>query len=160
MSDAPFRVLPAITSRNEPFWTAGRDGVLRFQRCQNDGFYVHPHSVLCPVCHSKDLVYEAVSGTATVHTFTVNHQPWMPVPELPFVLAIVELPEQEGLRLTTVITGCAPDDVYIGMPVEVIFEAHEDENVWIPMFTPAEGAPAGRASRPAASEAEGAGARP
>ena len=29
MSDAPFRVLPAITDRNRPYWTAGRDGVLR-----------------------------------------------------------------------------------------------------------------------------------
>ena len=35
MSDAPFRVLPAITDRNRPFWNAGRDGVLRFQRCQD-----------------------------------------------------------------------------------------------------------------------------
>ena len=138
MSDAPFLVLPAITDRNEPFWAAGRDGVLRFQRCQACGYWIHPHGVICPMCHSKDIAYEDTTGFATVHTFTINHQPWMPVPELPFALAIVELPEQEGLRLTTVIVGCKVDDVYIDMPVQVTFEAHEDENIWIPFFTPVE----------------------
>lgn len=137
MSDAPFRVLPAITDRNRPYWTAGRDGVLRFQRCGACRYWIHPPSVLCPRCHAKDLAYEEVSGRATVHTFTVNHQPWMPVPELPFVLAIVALPEQDDLRLTTVIVGCPVDDVYIGMPVQVTFEAHPDDEVWIPLFEPA-----------------------
>jgi uncharacterized OB-fold protein len=56
---------------------------------------------------------------------------------LPFVLAIVAFPEQDDLRLTTVIVNCSPDDVYIGMPVRVTFEAHEDEEIWIPMFEPA-----------------------
>ena len=138
MSDAPFRVLPAITDRNRPFWTAGREGVLRFQRCQDCQYWIHPHSVLCPICHSKRLAYEDTTGRAIVHTFSINHQPWMPVPELPYALAIVELPEQEGLRLTTVIVNCPVDDVYIGMPVQVAFEAHEDDEVWIPMFEPAE----------------------
>lgn len=137
MSDAPFRVLPAITDRNRPYWTAGRDGEMRFQRCQSCGYWIHPHSVLCPRCHSKDLAYEAVSGHAVVHTFTVNHQPWMPVPELPFVLAIVEFPEQEGLRITTVVSGCPVDEVHVGMPVQVTWEAHPDEEVWIPMVEPA-----------------------
>ena len=137
MSDAPFRILPRITDRNEPYWASGREGILRFQRCQSCGYWIHPHSVMCPKCLSKDIAYEAVAGTASVHTFTINHQPWMPVPELPFALAIVELPEQEGLRLTTVIVNCDVDDVHIGMPVRVTFEAHEDENIWIPMFEPA-----------------------
>ncbi len=58
-----------------------------------------------------------------MHTFTVNHQPWMPGPEPPYVVAIVELPEQDGLRLTTNIVNCAPDDVRIGMPVQVVSSA-------------------------------------
>ena len=40
--------------------------------------------------------------------------------ELPYVLAYVEL--DEGVRLLTNIVGCAPDDVRIGMPVEVVFD--------------------------------------
>ena len=72
MSDAPFRILPRITDRNEPFWASGKDGVLRFQRCQSCGYWIHPHSVLCPECLSKDIAYEAVSGRATVHTMRMS----------------------------------------------------------------------------------------
>ena len=89
----------------------------------------------CPACLSKDLEVEAVSGQATLHTFTVNHQPWYPGLDPPYVIAIVELPEQEGLRLTTGIVGCAPDEVEIGMPLQVTFEQYED--VWLPFFEPA-----------------------
>ncbi len=119
----PFRILPRITDRNRHFWTGGRDGELRFQRCQECGYYIHPPSPICPACHSKDLAFEAVSGRATLWTYTVNYQPWMPGPELPYVVAIVALPEQDGLRLTTNLVDVAPDDVEIGMPLEVVVRA-------------------------------------
>jgi uncharacterized OB-fold protein len=73
-----------------------------------------------------------------VHTYTINHQAFMPGPELPYVIAIVELPEQPGLRLTTNIVGVEPEQVAVGMTVEVTFEHHDD--VWIPLFGPADGA--------------------
>jgi uncharacterized OB-fold protein len=74
-----------------------------------------------------------------VATFTVNHQPWMPGPELPYVVAIVEIDEDPTVRLTTNIVGCAPEEVQIGMPVRVAFEHHPDPDgdVWLPLFTPA-----------------------
>jgi uncharacterized OB-fold protein len=132
---ASFRLLPLVDDLNRAYWTGGEHGELRFWRCQACGYWIHPPSTRCPACLSKDLAVEAASGRAVVHTFTVNHQAWMPGLEPPFVVAIVELPEQEGLRLTTNILGIAPDDVVIGMPVEVRFEHHDD--VWIPIFVPA-----------------------
>ena len=69
-----------------------------------------------------------------MHTFTVNWQPWYPNLDPPYVVAIVALPEQDGLRLTTNIVGCEPDDVYIGMPVRVVFE--DWDGVWLPFFEP------------------------
>ncbi len=134
----PFRILPRLTDWNRDFWTGGARGELRFWRCQSCGFYIHPPQPLCPRCHSKNMQTESVSGRATLATYTVNHQPWMPGPDLPFVVAIVEISEQPSVRLTTNLVNCAPDDVRIGMPVQVTFEAHEDENVWIPLFGPAE----------------------
>jgi uncharacterized OB-fold protein len=134
--DLPFRILPRLTDLNTPFWTGGEQGELRFQRCSSCGYLNHPPTPICPVCHSKDHAPHTLSGAGTVHTFTVNHQAWMPGPELPYVVAIVDLPEQEGLRLTTNIVGCAPEEVFIGMPVQVTFEHHDD--VWIPLFRPAE----------------------
>jgi len=53
------------------------------------------------------------------------------------VLAIVGCVEQDDLRVTTNIVNCRPEDVRIGMPVQVLFEPHVEEEVWIPLFEPA-----------------------
>jgi uncharacterized protein len=132
--DRPFRVLPRVTEQNEHFWRGGAHGELRFLRCQSCRYWIHPPAPVCPGCHSRDVGAEATSGKAVVHTFTVNHQPWIPTFEPPYVVAIVELPEQVGLRLTTNIIGCAPEEVAIGMPVRVAFEEYDD--VWLPLFQP------------------------
>jgi uncharacterized OB-fold protein len=140
-TDVPFRILPQVGDRNRFFWESGADGKLRFLRCPHDGWYVHPPSPICPKCYRKDLVPEEVSGRAEVHTYTINHQAWMPFLDVPFILAIVELPEQQGLRLTTNIVGIGVDEVQVGMPVQVRFERHEDgdEVVYIPIFEPVAG---------------------
>jgi hypothetical protein len=137
MSDHPFRVLPRVTPQNEHFWRGGAHGELRFLRCRPCGSYVHPPAPVCPGCLSRDLAPEAVSGRATVATFTLNHQQWVPSPDHPYAIAIVEIAEQQDVRLMTNIVGCQPEDVHIGMPVKVCFEQHED--VFIPVFEPAEG---------------------
>jgi uncharacterized OB-fold protein len=134
MTDKPFRVLPRVTPQNEHFWRGGAEGKLQFLRCSPCGSYVHPPAPVCGSCLSKDLAPEAVSGRATVATFTLNHQPWVPSPDHPYVIAIVEIEEQPDLRLMTNIVGCPPEDVHIGMAVTVEFEAHED--VFIPVFSP------------------------
>jgi uncharacterized OB-fold protein len=68
-------------------------------------------------------------------TFTLNHQQWVPAPDHPYAIAIVELDEQPGLRLMTNIVGCPAEQVAIGMRVQVVFEEHED--VFVPLFEPA-----------------------
>ena len=137
MSDAPFRVLPKLTDQNRHFWQGGQEGELRFLRCQPCGTWIHPPSPVCPECLGKDLRVEAVSGRATVLTFTLNHQPWVPAPDHPYAIAIVGLEEQEGLRLMTNVVNCPAEQVRIGMAVRVVFEQHDD--VWFPLFEPAEG---------------------
>ena len=131
----PFRVLPRVDADNEFFWTSGRDGRLRFLRCGGCGYFVHPPGPVCPRCLGTGLAPEAVSGRATVFSFTVNHKAWAPDITEPYVIAIVELAEQEDLRLTTNIVNAEPDAVSIGMPVKVLFEDHD--GVWIPVFEPA-----------------------
>jgi len=137
MSDTPsFRVLPAVTPENEHFWRGGEQGELRFLRCTPCGTYVHPPAPVCPECLSREIAVEAVSGRGVVATFTVNHHPWIPGFDPPYAVAIVELEEQAGLRLTTNIVGVEPDRVEIGMRVRVVFE--ERDSVWLPLFEPIE----------------------
>lgn len=135
MADAPFRVLPKLTPQNEHFWTGGRQGELRFLRCGDCREWVHPPQPRCPGCLGGALSPETVSGRARVATFTVNHQAWIPGLDEPYVIAIVEIEEDPRIRLTTNVVNCAVEDVAIGMPVRVLFEARDD--VWIPLFEPA-----------------------
>jgi uncharacterized OB-fold protein len=134
MAQTPFRVLPRVTPRNEHFWTGGARGELCFLRCGACGFFVHPPTPRCPACLGKEVRPEAVSGRARVLSYTWNHQPWVPAPDHPYPIAIVEIAEQPGLRLMTNLVGCGPDDLRIGMEVRAVFERHED--VYIPLFEP------------------------
>ena len=136
----PFRILPKLTEHNRAFWQGGERGELVFWRCQDCEYYIHPPQPICPMCHSKNLAPEAVSGRAVVATYSVNYQPWMPGPELPYVVAIVEIVEQPTVRLSTNLVNVDPDAVTIGMAVRVTFEHHPDPegDVWIPLFEPEE----------------------
>ena len=110
-ADVPFRILPDLSGDSSFFWKAGAAGELQFLRCRDCGTRIHPPQPLCPLDHSKNLAPEAVSGRATICTFTINHQVWMPGPEPPFVVAIVTIEEDPSIRLTTNIVGCKPEEV-------------------------------------------------
>ncbi len=131
----PFAPLPAIEPDSEAYWTACREGRLEMARCQACRWFVHPARPVCSRCRSRDVKPEPLSGLATVETYTVNHQRWMPGLEVPYVIAVVELVEQRGLRLTTNVVGCAPEAVRIGMPVKVTFRKLTDE-IALPIFEP------------------------
>jgi uncharacterized OB-fold protein len=138
MSDViPFRVLPAVTPETEHFWKGGADGHLHLQRCSDCGYWIHPALPRCPSCLGKNLAPQVASGRGTVHSWTVNYQQWIPGSN-PYVIGLIELEEQEGLRLATNVVGCDPDDVHIGMAVEVLFE--ENGDIYLPLFRPARGA--------------------
>lgn len=124
--------LPELHFENVPFWTGGSKGELLITRCRPCARWIHPPLPRCPVCRGADVAPEAVSGRGRVHTFTVNHHAWFPGQAVPYVLAIVELEEQAGLRVATRLVGMAPRDARIGLAVRVRFEQVED--VWLPLF--------------------------
>jgi acetyl-CoA acetyltransferase/uncharacterized OB-fold protein len=127
--------LPALEPETEHFWRACREGRLEIVRCRDCGWWVHPPRPVCPRCHKRDVGWEQASGRGAIVSFTVNHQPWFPGMEVPYAIALVELAEQEGLRLTTNLVGCAPADVRIGMAVRVTFRPVSDD-VALPLFEP------------------------
>jgi uncharacterized OB-fold protein len=126
--------VPIVNDDDAPFWRGGERGELLIHHCADCGRWSHPPAPVCPHCHGRAVAPRAVSGRATVFAHTVNHQPWFDGLPPPYVVAIVELEEQRGLRLTTNIVGCAPDDVHAGLVVEVCFEPHGD--LWLPQFRP------------------------
>ena len=128
------RFPPSLTEANRPFWTGGARGQLLILWCAACGRWVHPPRAACAACGGP-LEPRPVSGRGTVFTFTVNRQAFRPDVPVPYVIAMVELEEQAGLRFTTNIVGCDPEAVSIGMLVTVDFE--QAGEAWVPVFRPA-----------------------
>jgi uncharacterized protein len=135
MAETPKRLLPAVTPETEAFWTGGAGGALQILRCRTCGHWIHPPAPVCPVDLSRDVGPEPVSGRGTVHSFTLNHQPWNPAVPTPYAIVLVELEEQPGLRLVSNLVDVDPDDVRIGLPVLVRFE-DAGNGVHVPLFGP------------------------
>ena len=132
-SEVPPRFIDA-DPYEEFFWKSGADGKLRFLGCGDCGRLHHPPMPRCPHCQGSSLEPREVSGRATVATFTINHQEFVPGFITPYVIAFVEIEEDPTIRLTTNIVGCDPDQVAIGQPVEVTFEPNGE---WfVPLFQP------------------------
>ncbi len=92
-----------------------------------------------------------MSGHARLHSYTINHQRWYPGQEVPYVIGLVELVEQPGLRLMTNVINCPPEGVRIDMPLRVVFENVSDD-VALPLFEPVEPSPS---PSPAGNAGEG-----
>jgi uncharacterized OB-fold protein len=126
------RPAPRLDSVNRAFWTAGAEGELRFNPCQDCRTFIHPPSPICPRCLSENVKAEKVAGTGVIDTFSVNYQPWMPGVEVPYVVARVAIDGAAGVYLTTNIVGCPVDDVDIDDRVQVIFE--QQGEIYFPLF--------------------------
>ena len=111
-------------------------------RCERSFF---TPQVVCPFCGSGQWSYEPSAGLGAVYSFTVVHRPPEPAFEAPYVLAIVDV--TEGWHLQTWIVDCPPDEVRIGMEVQVRFVAGPD-GALLPAFAPRAAAhgPAGLAA--------------
>jgi uncharacterized OB-fold protein len=70
-----------------------------------------------------------------VFSYVVHHNPPVPGPRTPFVVAVVALPE--GVRIVGNVVDCAPEQVAIGMPVRVTYREMDDE-LTLPMWAPRE----------------------
>ena len=81
---SPFRILPRVNPDTQFFWTSGATGELRFLRCGDCQYYIHPPTPVCPRCLSRNVAPDAVSGRASVATYTVNYQPWIPGYDPPY----------------------------------------------------------------------------
>ncbi|HVB91265.1 MAG TPA: OB-fold domain-containing protein [Acidimicrobiales bacterium] len=127
------RLLPRLSDDVAFFWTSGAEGILQLLRCNACQFFIHPPGPVCPRCLSRDVAPQRVSGRGRVETFTVNYQQWIPGSD-PYIIAWVSIDEQPDVRLTTNLVDVEPDDLFVGMAVEVVFEHAED--VYLPLFKP------------------------
>lgn len=134
----PPPILPRPDALSQFFWDGCRAHQLLIQRCGDCGHYIHPPRLVCRFCRSTNLAPGQVSGRGVVDTFTIPLQPFDPyfMTKVPYTLAVIELPEQPNLKLVSNVVDIDPDEVRIGMPVEVAFTEVSPE-VTLPLFRPA-----------------------
>jgi uncharacterized OB-fold protein len=84
---------------------------------------------------SEELDWVDAKGKGTIYAYTVIHRaPSRPFePDVPYTVALVDL--EEGCRMITNIVDVSPQEVRVGMEVEVVFEEITPE-ISLPKFRP------------------------
>lgn len=128
-------VLPRVDEINRGHFEAAAEGRLALRRCAGCDLLFHYPRPRCPRCLSPDLVWEDVSGEATVLTAAqVSRPPWDDLPRpVPYVVAVVRL--AEGPQMLTTVEGAGATDVRAGTAVRAAFERVGD--IGLVRFVPA-----------------------
>lgn len=131
-------VRPKPDALTEPFWRGIDRRALLIQRCRGCRQFQHWPRPVCRHCRSDELGWDEVSGQATLYSYAVSVQALHPDFEgrVPYVLAVVELVEQQNLKMVTNIVDCEEADLSIGMPVELAATTVAD-GLTLPFFRPA-----------------------
>lgn len=135
MSEQVKRAVPVPTVETQYFWDQCREGVFNLERCTACG---HPQFYprgICSACYSSDVEWVQAQGRGEVISFTIVRRAFAPAfaDKVPYVVALVRL--EEGPQLMTHIVDGPPDQVAIGMEVEVDFEQIGD-GIALPVFRP------------------------
>jgi uncharacterized protein len=130
--------LPTPSPVSQPFWDAARQHRLVYQRCTACGTRVFYPRDICPgrECFGiGTLEWVESSGKGWVYAHTISYQPADAgfAGDVPYVLAIVEL--DEGWRMNSNVVNIPPEDVKIGMRVEVVW-ADVTPEFTLPKFQP------------------------
>jgi hypothetical protein len=139
VSEFPFPELDFGLVR--PFWEAAARGELAIPRCGACRAFVWYPRERCPGCDAPDPVWEAVSGRATLFSWTVvRHAFAKPfAPHVPFATGLVTLEEDPAVRLATLLVDGDPEALRVGQPVRAVFRdlPWEGATVPAPLFAPA-----------------------
>jgi uncharacterized OB-fold protein len=129
------RLAPLVTVDSQFFWDGIKDHKLLIQACAECGKLRHPPRPMCPHCNSLSWNTIESSGRGSVFSFVMPQHPPYPWFEYPYIVVLVDL--DEGIRLVSNLCDVAPDDVSIGLRVEVFYE-HFDDGLVLPQFRPGE----------------------
>jgi uncharacterized OB-fold protein/acyl dehydratase len=139
------RPRPAINADNAAVWEGYRRRELRIPACNACGTKVFPPTPRCAACGAFDMGYVVASGRGRLYSFATVHHPKVPGFRYPLSVALVEL--DEGVRMVADVVGVTPEQLRIGMPLEVgwldshsaLVEGATDSrgSVTLPQFRPA-----------------------
>src|SRR5262245_1563322 len=129
------RPVPAPDDVSGFFWNAAAEHRLVLQRCRSCLKLQYPPEVCCVHCQAEEFEPAEVSGRGVIYSYAVVDRPLHAgfVNALPYLVVLVELDEQPGLRiLTNLIDAPEGTKLSCGMPVEVAYE--DRGSVTLPQF--------------------------
>ena len=111
-----------------PYFDGANAGRLVLQRCSSCKKFQWGPEWICHHCHSFDLGWDEVRAEGIIYSY---ERVWHPVhPALkeqgPYVVALVELPHADNVRLIGNLLGDPRSEVNIGAKVSAVFEHHAD----------------------------------
>lgn len=129
------RPLPRTDLDLDAYWEGCKRHELMLQRCRSCGSYIFHPRRYCGDCWSDDTEWVKSAGTGVVYTYSVIRQAGHSFfrDKLPYIIGYVEL--DEGIRMMTNFIDVEPEQIKVGMPVEVAFE-DVLEDFSVPLFRP------------------------
>ena len=141
LEGVPLPDLDLLPDYERGFWEGTEAGELRIQQCSGCGLFRHLPMPMCPQCSSLEYGWTRVSGRGFVYSYVIVRHPVHPAiaekEQVPYNVCMIELEEQEGLRICSNVLNIAPEDIHINLPVEVsLFPATDNPGVVLPVFLP------------------------
>lgn len=124
---------PRVDLDNQGFWEAAKQHKLVFQRCKDCGLLVHRPRPMCPRCNSMEKEWVPSTGKGIVYSWVnfVYANAAYPGIKVPYTVVVVEM--SEGVRIISNLHDVKPEEVHVGMPVEVVFDDVADD-LTLPKF--------------------------
>jgi uncharacterized protein len=124
---------PVSESFEEGFWEGIKRRELVFQRCGKCGEWLHPPRPMCHKCKSFDLRWEKSTGKGTIYSFVIFTKEVSPLYMIPYEVVLVEMEDEKPVRMIANVLDIKPEELYIGMPVEIDFMDYTPEQP-MPIF--------------------------
>ncbi len=133
------KLIPVRDHDSKEFWDGCKKHELLIRRCSNCGTFRFPPDPGCYNCGSLDSEWVKIRGEGMVYSYTIVPFSTSPATadKVPYNVIIVELPEAGNVKMVSNLVNCKNEDIYIGMPVELVFEDVTDE-VTLPKFRPSQ----------------------
>ncbi len=123
--DKPVPPRPVINHDTRFFWEGLKNGKLLIQQCSDCNELRHPPSPMCPKCRSLNWDTVESSGKGFIYSFVVMHHPELPAFDNPNPIGLIEL--EEGTRIVGKLTGIAPENLRVGIPVQAEITKYDDD---------------------------------
>jgi len=99
---------------------------LEAAKCKSCGKIFFPPRLVCSKCKSRDFEAVRLNEKGKIITFTtIRVAPDQFNTQVPYSVAIVEL--ADGVRITTQVVDCKPEDMAIGKSVKLVFRKIQQE---------------------------------